>query len=68
VVNVALPNTRVDLKDLQKFIRIFMDEVVFVEDNFKTLMRNSEQEFKNLKEKIQKKLNNIRIGGKQKEF
>lgn len=62
--NVQFGDNRADMKDLQNFIRIFMDEVSFVEDNFKTLMQHSEQEFKNLKDKIQKKLNNIMISGK----
>ncbi len=57
-------NTRIDLRDLQAFIREFLDEVTFVEENFKTLMQHSEQEFKNLKDKIEKKLKNIISGGK----
>lgn len=38
-------NKSTDLKELQAFIRVFLDEVSRVEENFKTLIRQSEQEY-----------------------
>lgn len=38
-------NKSTDLKELQDFIRVFLDEVSRVEENFKMLIRHSEQEY-----------------------
>ena len=57
-------NKSTDLKELQAFIRVFLDEVSKVEENFITLILHSEQEYWNLKDKIEKKLKNIYSGGK----
>jgi len=48
-----------DLEDLRAFVKIFLDEVSFVEKNFITLIQHSEKEYHNLKDKIERKLRNI---------